>query len=128
MGNPRYSNEDIISRFVGIHGDKYDYSLVIYTRAHDKVKILCPNHGMFEQTPNNHEVKKQGCPICGGTKKLNYHTFISKAKVIHSNKYDYSLVDYVHNKNKVKIVWENDWINNSEYIKGCIKRQICQSL
>ena len=32
------------------HGDKYDYSLwVENVNHHDKVKIVCPIHGVFEQ-------------------------------------------------------------------------------
>jgi len=30
--------------------------------------------------------------------------FIKKSKIIHGNKYDYSLVDYINNKTKVKII------------------------
>ena len=37
-------------------------------------------------------------------KKLTNETFIIKSKEIHGDKYDYSLVDYQHNKIKVKII------------------------
>jgi hypothetical protein len=47
-----------------IHGNKYDYSYVDYKSVHRKVKILCPNHGYFFQTPNCHTSQKHGCPIC----------------------------------------------------------------
>ena len=30
-----------------IHGNKYDYSKVVYTGAMDKVCIICPEHGEF---------------------------------------------------------------------------------
>ena len=46
-----------------IHGDAYDYSLVEYINCKKKVKIICKEHGIFEQTPNNH-LKGQNCPIC----------------------------------------------------------------
>ena len=36
--------------------------------------------------------------------KLNLSNFINKAKEIHGDKYDYSLVDYVNVKTKVKII------------------------
>ena len=87
-----------------IHGDKYDYSLVEYTNNKTKVKIICKEHGIFEQTPGNHLNQKQGCPKCGGTKKLNNDEFILKARLIHGDKYDYSKVEYVNSKNKVKII------------------------
>ena len=37
-------------------------------------------------------------------KKLNTEDFIEKSKLIHNNKYDYSLVEYKNNKTKVKII------------------------
>jgi len=37
-------------------------------------------------------------------KKLTQDEFIDKAKLIHGDKYDYSLVDYVKSKTKVKII------------------------
>jgi very-short-patch-repair endonuclease len=36
--------------------------------------------------------------------KLTTKQFISKAKLIHGDKYDYSLVDYVNNSTKIKII------------------------
>jgi len=46
------------------HGNKYDYSNVSYKNAKQKVKILCPQHGEFLQTPNDH-LRGYGCPTCG---------------------------------------------------------------
>lgn len=37
-----------------VHGDFYDYSLFEYEGYHKKVKIVCPVHGLFEQTVANH--------------------------------------------------------------------------
>ena len=45
------------------HGDLYDYSKVVYTRAKDKVEIICKTHGSFWQTPDNHRAGS-GCPKC----------------------------------------------------------------
>lgn len=47
-----------------IHTNKYDYSLVSYINAHTKIKIICPTHGIFEQTPKSHIGLKSGCPKC----------------------------------------------------------------
>ena len=87
-----------------IHGDKYDYSKAEYICNDKKVCIICPEHGEFWIKPNNHLSGKQGCPICGGTKKLTTKEFISKAKKIHGSKYDYSKVDYKNNETKVCII------------------------
>lgn len=45
------------------HGDKYDYSLVSFERYHAKVKIICPNHGIFEQKAISHS-RGRGCRKC----------------------------------------------------------------
>ena len=38
------------------HNNKYDYSLVNYRILRDKVKIICPEHGIFEQRLDSHEL------------------------------------------------------------------------
>lgn len=62
------SQEDIINKFKAIHGDKYDYSKVVYEGMHKKICIICPEHGEFWQTPSKH-ILGQGCGICGRLKK-----------------------------------------------------------
>lgn len=42
---------------------KYDYSNVDYINNHTKVRIICPKHGEFLQTPNSH-LSGKGCPKC----------------------------------------------------------------
>lgn len=57
------SKEEFIDKFSKIHNDKYDYSLVKYGQNNnEKVKIICPIHGIFESTPRNHLYS--GCPKC----------------------------------------------------------------
>ena len=46
-----------------IHGDKYDYSKVVYFNCREKVIIVCPIHGEFQQIPNDH-LNGCGCPKC----------------------------------------------------------------
>lgn len=62
-----------------IYGDKYNYSLVDYKKSILKVRIICPIHGVFEQSPNNHINSKSGCIKCGIIKGS------SKKKVFHTN-------------------------------------------
>lgn len=106
-----YTTKEFIEEAKKIHGDKYDYFLVDYKNSYTKIKIICPIHGIFEQLPNNH-LQGSKCNICypNGTsdfnlkKKITKEEFIEKANKIHSNKYDYSLVNYINNKIKVKII------------------------
>ena len=97
------NTEEFIIKADKIHENNYDYSLVNYKNAHTKIKIICPEHGEFEQQPNNH-LSGHGCSKCVGLNKKTNEQFIIDAKNIHSDNYDYSLVDYKNNCTKVKII------------------------
>ena len=87
-----------------VHGDKYDYSRVVYESSVKKVCIICPEHGEFWQTPMNHLLGR-GCRKCGHlSRRSNTDIFISKCKEIYGNRYDYSKVEYVHSKENVCII------------------------
>ena len=49
------------------------------------------------------------------TPKLSSVKFIEKAKLIHGDKYDYSLVDYKNNRTKIKIIYNNTIYNQTPY-------------
>jgi DNA-directed RNA polymerase subunit M/transcription elongation factor TFIIS len=66
-----YDLNTVLDKFRNTHGDKYDYSLVKYVSASSKVKIICPEHGIFEQAPANHW-KGEGCPICSHEHLYDY--------------------------------------------------------
>lgn len=90
------------------HGDKYDYSKVEYVGNKNKVIIICSKHGEFSQRPNDH-LTGYGCKKCQyeKTSKKNKFTneiFIEKAKQIHGDKFDYSLVKYNGYEDKIIIV------------------------
>lgn len=46
-----------------IHNNKYDYSNSVYEGNKQKIKIKCPIHGDFWQTPHDH-LQGCGCPKC----------------------------------------------------------------
>ena len=97
------TTEKFIERSISIHGDKYNYSLIEYKNNKAKVKIICPEHGIFEQQAGSHINSKCGCPRCIG-KFRTTESFIKESIAIHNNKYDYSLVNYINNITKVKII------------------------
>lgn len=104
----KITTEDFISRARKIHGDKYDYSLVDYVKSKANVKIICPKHGVFEQRASHHW-GGVGCKKCWGDRKgdatrMGKDKFINRAKEIHGEKFDYSLVEYVNANTKVKII------------------------
>ena len=47
-----------------IHNYKYNYSNSKYKNLHCKIKIICPNHGLFIQAAYSH-LNGHGCPQCG---------------------------------------------------------------
>ena len=120
------TNEELILELKNVHGNKYDYSLVNYKSMNTKIKIICPEHGVFEQYLYSHR-KGYGCPYCSKCKKSTTEEFIKKSKKIHGDKYDYSLVNYKSMTTKVKIICPKHGVfeqlpsNHIYYDSGCLK-------
>ncbi len=101
--------KEFIDKAIKIHGDKYNYLNTKYVNSRTKVIVDCKIHGKFEITPNQHLSRESGCQICSKINKSQKscdtkEEFIKKANEIHSDKYDYSNVDYEHNLKEVKII------------------------
>lgn len=62
------SLDDFIHRANQVHNNKYDYSKVVFKNMHQKVTIICPEHGEFDQTPQKHILRQHGCPKCNQSK------------------------------------------------------------
>jgi len=88
----KLSKEEFINNAIETHGNKYDYSKVIYINGKLKVIIICKLHGEFEQSPVKH-VFDRGCPKC---KRSHAETKIANWL----NKNNINLL----NKNGLKIV------------------------
>jgi len=108
--NMRYGIDKFVDMSRNVHGNKYDYSMVVLNgRLSDgKVTIICPKHGEFEQSPLKH-IHGQGCPLCANERRTllgrkDTADFINEATRLFDGKYDYSQVTYVNNKTKVKVV------------------------
>lgn len=104
----RYNTQTWIEEAIKRFGNKYDYSKVQYKSAHEKVCIICPEHGEFWQTPANH-LYGQGCQKCSylqmrKDRQWSKEYFIEKAISVHGNRYDYSKVNYVNQNTKIEIV------------------------
>lgn len=99
----KLTTQEFVNMLIGVHGGKYDYSLVKFDKISKKIKIICPKHGEFLQVAGDHR-RGKGCRECAGKMPLNTQTFIKKSKKIHKNEYNYSLVDYKNVYTKVKII------------------------
>ena len=81
------TREEFIEKARAIHGEKYDYSEVVYENTETNVRIICPEHGEFLQRPHHH-LHGSGCPICGRNDlsemkladivKDNFHNVVSQ--------------------------------------------------
>ena len=103
------SLEDRLMQFRKVHGDRYDYSLVKYTNAHDNVDIICREHGVFPQTTHSHR-KGRGCPKCAVGPQQARNTrrnktvaeqFVARATLLHKGVFDYTGTVYTHNLNPI---------------------------
>jgi len=102
-GKTKWDTGRFLEEAAKTHGDKYDYSKVVFSGLNKKVRILCPVHGEFSQSPAHHIIREQGCPDCAGTSKSTKEKFVDKARTIHGNKYNYDKVVYKNNHTKVII-------------------------
>jgi protein-arginine kinase activator protein McsA len=88
-----------------IHGDKYEYSL--YQGWSIPMEIICPEHGIFKQSPGSH-ILGRGCPECGkktmGQRKWIASRFEERAKEIHLNKYIYDLSGFSSLQSYITII------------------------
>ena len=122
------TTEEWVNKAKKVHGDKYDYSKVIYTSAKAKVCIICPEHGEFWQTPNDHLCGK-GCKRCGfesasASRLKSTEQFVEDARKIHGREYDYSKVKYTGCFDKVCIICKEHgefWQTPNDHLcgKGC---------
>jgi very-short-patch-repair endonuclease len=106
----KLSQIEYLEKVKNIHGEKYDYSKLIYLDSTSKVTLVCKKHGEFCLDARDVVRKKnpRGCPKCGlirkGLKKrISTNEFIKRSKIIHGDNYDYSKTEYVTSDKKVTI-------------------------
>ena len=91
--------QKFIQRATIVHGNKYDYRDTFYESARNPVVIHCPEHGSFQQSPNDHTSGK-GCRECGRMKATNNRTITATANAIkrcitiHQGKYSYDHIPH----------------------------------
>tara|TARA_R110002153_G_scaffold273997_3_gene446430 strand:- start:53013 stop:54260 length:1248 start_codon:yes stop_codon:yes gene_type:complete len=92
---------------IELYGVEYDYSKTVYVNSVTIVKIICPQHGEFEQIANSH-MQERGCNDCGRIRtaescRKDTAYFIERATAVHFDDYDYSEVEYKNSGENVKI-------------------------
>lgn len=101
-------NEFYKFQVVEVHGDRYILDKVVYTGADYKVTATCRLHGDFDICAKYLKTG-QGCVRCsyissGKKNTVSQDYFINRAKEVHQDKYDYSLVKYVNSSTQVSII------------------------
>ncbi len=119
----KHSREDFIKRARNVHGDRYDYSNLVYRGVNTKLSITCRVHGSFEQNGAKH-LAGCGCPGCFGIERATFEDFLGKAREVHGDTYDYALVKYRYRREKVKIICKKHGVfemtpSNHYYGQGC---------
>ena len=100
----RKDTEYFVAKASLTHSNKYDYSLSVYVGASKPIKIICEDHGVFEQRAADHYVS--GCPKCGRIDTYSRTQYIENAKLNHnglSNLYFIEIFDDVERFYKIGI-------------------------
>ncbi len=140
QGKKKLTTQEFIIRARNTHGEKYDYSGVIYQGYFTKVNIRCKKHGIFSQKPSDH-IGGCGCRGCNiNGIKLNNPGILYYIKIINDD-IEYWKIGVTNNTiekrfgkkevlNKIKIVriWNFDKLFDGFRIEQEIIREFGDSL
>lgn len=118
--NRPYTTEEWIIEAKKKHGEKFDYSKVVYIKSNQYITIICKDHGQYEQTPRDHLASQIGCAKCAGNYSYKTKEWIEEARKVHGEKYDYSKVDYTTNEVYITIICKNHQFQQTphNHLKG----------
>jgi hypothetical protein len=109
------TKELLIAKIKNRYGDMYDFSEIDYADYKTPVTLICKKHNrVIVKSPEAILRKGRGiCPDCsyenrnGPTRKKTFEEFISLARKIHGETYDYSKAKYVNMRTKIEIICKN---------------------
>ena len=103
--NLQSKTSKFLEKAIMIHGNKFDYSKVVYIDNNNKILIICNTcKHEFLQIPRVHK-QGHGCPKCAGCLPLPQQDVIAKFKLVHGeSKYDYHKVHYINDSVKITII------------------------
>lgn len=119
------TTEDFIKEARAVHGDRYDYSKTVYTKANQEVVITCKKHGDFKMLPYNHVKLGCNCQECSGQAPWTKELLIKRGREKYGNRFDYSMSDVNGKDGVIKIkcnicgtVFENTPHNHINCLQG----------
>ena len=104
-GRAKLTQQEFELRVRKVHGDKYDLSRALYANNHERVEVICHEHGPSWVTPAN-LFGGQGCRRCGNKKiseklSLTQKEFESRISSLFGEKADFSKAVYKGIREKV---------------------------
>ena len=116
----KWDTQEFIKKANELYGNKYDYSKVECHKSTDKVTIICPIHGEFQQQARCH-LRGRGCPKCSLSEKTNKKStkeyFIERVYGKYHPFLDYSLVEYKNSSTPVCIICHKKDTDGNEHGK-----------
>ena len=125
----KYTKDEFIKKAREIHGNKYDYSKVDYVNMKTKVCIICPEHGEFWQTPEQH-LKGHGCKKCGiktiweKRERKTKEQFINELESKFGKIYKYDLIEWKDCHTKIKLIYNGKIIEETPTKFLCAEKPI----
>lgn len=99
----KLTQEEVIARFREVHGDRYDYSKVVYKEANKKVCIICLEHGAFFQAPKHH-LSGHGCSKCATSRgEYKVEEYLKQNKIEYQSQYNVKLEKQLFSRNNLKV-------------------------
>ena len=114
----RLTTDQWINEAVRVWGAKYDYSLANFVNTKTKLTVICPSHGPWSISPDNHLRGKRGCPACGRERlkaslTKPFSSFIDEVRRVHGNIYNYDESSYAGARQKLRISCTTHGISSS---------------
>lgn len=87
-------SKEIEKRFKKLNGNTYVYDFTTYKDTHTKMRMICPEHGEFWQTPHLH-LSGQGCPYCQESKmERQIQSFLKNVNISFSRQKTFEWLKY----------------------------------
>lgn len=84
------TQEEFLVKVRAVHGDRYSYTKVRYSKSNRKIRVVCKEHGAFDQIAADH-LKGSGCPECARLSHVRWSDqddqFLRDNYVEHGTKY-----------------------------------------
>lgn len=124
----KYNFDEFLTMAHKKWGTKFNYIRDSFINQNEPMRIICPKHGEFKQSPYLHLISKHGCKKCAydEIRRGKIQCLIKKAIAVHSGKYEYKL-ESIDDKLKIDIICPKHGIfrqslRNHVYCKhGCPK-------